>query len=147
MSDTLMGTLVGSAVTLLLGVLTWYTGVRVNRAKEREQEKTADAAEQSRVQSVEEKLWKRMESKLAEQDKKIEDLTKRLDFKDKQLGEQSREIRDLQDREQDREELLADYREHTLAHQLWLDDGGDPPIPKRSWRIRMDLEREQHEKR
>lgn len=147
MSDTLMGTLVGSAVTLLLGVMTWYTGVRVNKAKEREQEKTTAAAEQSRVQSVEEKLWKRMESKLAEQDKKIEDLTKRLDFKDKQLGEQAREIRDLQDREQDREELLADYREHTLAHQLWLDDGGNPPIPKRSWRIRMDLEKEQHEKR
>lgn len=147
MSDTLMGTLVGSAVTLLLGVLTWYTGVRVNRAKEREQEKTAAAAEQSRVQSVEEKLWKRMESKLAEQDKKIAELTKRLDSKDQQLGEQAREIRDLQDREQDREELLADYREHTLAHQLWLDDGGNPPSPTRSWRIRMDLEKTQDEKR
>lgn len=147
MSDTLMGTLVGSAVTLLLGVLTWWTGVRVNRAKVREEEKTAAAAEQLHVQSVEEKLWKRMESKLAEQDQKIADLTKRLDSKDRQINEQSREIRELQDREQDREELLADYREHTLAHQLWLDDGGNPPAPTRSWRIRMDLEQAQNERR
>lgn len=147
MTETLMGTLVGAAVTLLLGVLTWWTGIRVNRAKAREEQKKSQAEEQARIQAYESNLWNRMETRMKEQDKKIEDLTKRLDSKDQQLGEQAREIRDLQDREQDREELLADYREHTLAHQLWLDDGGNPPIPKRSWRIRMDLEKEQHEKR
>lgn len=101
----------------------------------------------NRATSTLDMALKQLNTRVTEQDKKIEDLTKRLDSKDQQLGEQAREIRNLQDREQDREELLADYREHTLAHQLWLDDGGNPPIPKRSWRIRMDLEQAQHEKR
>lgn len=101
----------------------------------------------NRATSTLDMALKQLNTRVTEQDKKIEELTKRLDSKDQQLGEQAREIRDLQDREQDREELLADYREHTLAYQLWLDDGGNPPIPKRSWRIRMDLEQEQHEKR
>lgn len=101
----------------------------------------------NRATSTLDMALKQLNTRVTEQDKKIEELTKRLDSKDQQLGEQAREIRDLQDREQDREELLADYREHTLAYQLWLDDGGNPPIPKRSWRIRMDLEKEQHEKR
>lgn len=101
----------------------------------------------NRATSTLDMALKQLNTRVTEQDKKIEDLTKRLDSKDQQLGEQARKIRDLQDREQDREELLADYREHTLAHQLWLDDGGNPPSPKRSWRIRMDLEKEQHEKR
>lgn len=101
----------------------------------------------NRATSTLDMALKQLNTRVTEQDKKIEDLTKRLDSKDQQLGEQAREIRDLQDREQDREELLADYREHTLAYQLWLDDGGNPPIPKRSWRIRMDLEQEQHERR
>ena len=101
----------------------------------------------NRATSTLDMALKQLNTRVTEQDKKIEDLTKRLDSKDQQLGEQARKIRDLQDREQDREELLADYREHTLAHQLWLDDGGNPPSPKRSWRIRMDLEQAQHEKR
>lgn len=96
----------------------------------------------SRATSTLDMALKQLNTRVTEQDKKIADLTKRLDFKDQQLGEQAREIRKLQDREQDREELLADYREHTLAHQLWLDDGGNPPSPTRSWRIRMDLERQ-----
>lgn len=90
---------------------------------------------------------KQLNARVTEQDKKINDLTQRLDKKDSELQEQQRITRELQDREQDREELLADYREHTLAHQLWLDDGGNPPIPKRSWRIRMDLEQAQKERR
>ena len=97
----------------------------------------------NRATSTLDMALKQLNTRVTEQDKKIEDLTKRLDSKDQQLGEQARKIRNLQDREQDREELLADYREHTLAHQLWLDDGGNPPIPKRSWRIRMDLEQAQ----
>lgn len=101
----------------------------------------------NRATSTLDMALKQLNTRVTEQDKKIEDLTKRLDSKDQQLGEQAREIRNLQDREQDREELLADYREHTLAHQLWLDDGGLPPSPTRSWRIRMDLEQAQHEKR
>ena len=101
----------------------------------------------NRATSTLDMALKQLNTRVTEQDKKIEDLTKRLDSKDQQLGEQARKIRNLQDREQDREELLADYREHTLAHQLWLDDGGNPPSPKRSWRIRMDLEQAQHEKR
>ena len=101
----------------------------------------------NRATSTLDMALKQLNTRVTEQDKKIEDLTKRLDSKDQQLGEQAREIRNLQDREQDREELLADYREHTLAHQLWLDDGGLPPSPTRSWRIRMDLEQAQHERR
>lgn len=146
MSEAVNVALISGAVAIIGAVLTWWTTTRAQRAKEREESQRAADAEQSRVQSVEEKLWKRMESKLAEQDQKIADLTKRLDSKDQQIGEQSREIRELQDREQDREELLADYREHTLAHQLWLDDGGNPPSPTSSWRIRMDLEQAQHER-
>lgn len=90
---------------------------------------------------------KQLNARVTEQDKKIDDLTQRLDKKDAELRDQQKIIRDLQDREQDREELLADYREHTLAHQLWLDDGGNPPRPTRSWRIRMDLEQAQRERR
>lgn len=82
---------------------------------------------------------KQLNDRVTEQDEKIADLTARLDKKDKELLEQQTTIRELQDRERDRDELLADYREHTLAHQLWLDDGGTPPSPVQSWRIRMDL--------
>lgn len=90
---------------------------------------------------------KQLNARVTEQDKKIDDLTERLDKKDAELKEQQKITRKLQDREQDREELLADYREHTLAHELWLDDGGNPPSPTRSWRIRMDLEQAQKERR
>lgn len=126
-----------AAVAALIGSFLVWQSNRGNRATS-----TLDMALKQLNTRVTEQ-----DKKITEQDKKITDLTKRLDSKDQQLGEQAREIRDLQDREQDREELLADYREHTLAYQLWLDDGGNPPIPKRSWRIRMDLEQEQHEKR
>lgn len=126
---TTLPALIGAAATVIGALLVWLS-------------KKSDKATQTLELAL-----KQLGERVTEQDAKIEDLTKRLDFKDKQLGEQAREIRNLQDREQDREELLADYREHTLAHQLWLDDGGNPPSPTRSWRIRMDLEQEQQEKR
>lgn len=127
--STILPAIIGAAATVIGALLVWLS-------------KKSDKATQTLELAL-----KQLGERVTEQDTKIEDLTKRLDFKDKQLGEQAREIRNLQDREQDREELLADYREHTLTYQLWLDDGGNPPIPKRSWRIRMDLEKEQDERR
>lgn len=127
--STVLPALIGAAATVIGALLVWFS-------------KKSDKATQTLELAL-----KQLGERVTEQDAKIEDLTKRLDSKDQQLGEQARKIRNLQDREQDREELLADYREHTLAYQLWLDDGGNPPSPKRSWRIRMDLEQAQHEKR
>lgn len=127
--STILPAIIGAAATVIGALLVWLS-------------KKSDKATQTLELAL-----KQLGERVTEQDTKIEDLTKRLDFKDKQLGEQAREIRNLQDREQDREELLADYREHTLAHQLWLDDGGNPPSPAKSWRIRMDLEKTQDQRR
>ena len=148
MSDAaIISAIVSAFATVLVGYLT-YKGVRSGHMAE-QRKKQADA-----WQAREDRLWANVESQLgelraqvSEQANQIQLLTDRLNAKDEQISEQSRLVRELQDREQDREELLADYREHTLAHQLWLDDGGNPPSPTRSWRIRMDLEQAQQERR
>lgn len=148
MSDAaIISAIVSAFATVLVGYLA-YRGVRSGHMAE-ERKKQADE-----WQAREDRLWTNVENQIgelraqvSEQAKQIQLLTDRLNAKDEQISEQSRLVRELQDREQDREELLADYREHTLAHQLWLDDGGNPPSPTRSWRIRMDLEQAQQERR
>ena len=56
----------------------------------------------------------------------------------KELESVRMDLRATRDAMRDYEELLADYREHTYAYQVWTDDGGVPPSPTWSWRIAAD---------
>lgn len=117
---TVLPALIGAAATVIGALLVWLS-------------KRSDKATQTLDLAL-----KNLGDQVAEQDAKITRLTERLDASETARRQQAREIRDLQDRERDREELLADYREHTYAYQVWTDDGGVPPIPTWSWRIVAD---------
>ena len=147
MTDTLMGTLVGAAVTLLLGVLTWWTGVRVNRAKAREEQKKSQAEEQARIQAYESSLWDRMETRMKEQDTKIQALTERLDQRDKQVRELREDLNITKELLRDRNEVVADFLEHHVATTQWQAAGSPPPPPPASWRIRQAIEQYKAEQR
>ena len=112
--------LIGAAATVLGALLVWLS-------------KRSDKATQTLDMAL-----KNLGERVAEQDAKITRLTERLDASETDRRQQALQIRELQDRERDREELLADYREHTLAYQVWTDDGGVPPSPTWSWRIAAD---------
>ena len=112
--------LIGAAATVLGALLVWLS-------------KRSDKATQTLDMAL-----KNLGERVAEQDTKITRLTERLDASERERREQAIQIRELQDRERDREELLADYREHTYAFQMWTDDGGTPPSPTWSWRIAAD---------
>ena len=112
--------LIGAAATVLGALLVWLS-------------KRSDKATQTLDMAL-----KNLGERVAEQDTKITRLTERLDASETDRRQQAVQIRDLQDRERDREELLADYREHTYAYQVWTDDGGVPPSPTWSWRITAD---------
>ena len=112
--------LIGAAATVLGALLVWLS-------------KRSDKATQTLDMAL-----KNLGERVAEQDTKITRLTERLDTSERERREQAVQIRDLQDREHDREELIADYREHTYAYQMWTDDGGTPPSPTWSWRIAAD---------
>ena len=112
--------LIGAAATVIGALLVWLS-------------KRSDKATQTLDLAL-----KQLGERVAEQDTKIIRLTERLDASEKDRRQQAVQIRDLQDRERDREELLADYREHTYAYQMWTDDGGVPPSPTWSWRIAAD---------
>lgn len=112
--------LIGAAATVLGALLVWLS-------------KRSDKATQTLDMAL-----KNLGERVAEQDTKIIRLTERLDASERERREQAVQIRELQDRERDREELLADYREHTYAFQMWTDDGGTPPSPTWSWRIAAD---------
>lgn len=147
MTETLMGTLVGAAVTLLLGVLTWWTGVRVNRAKAREEQKKSQAEEQARIQAYESNLWNRMETRMKEQDTKIQALTERLDQRDKQVRELREDLNITKELLRDRNEVVADFLEHHVATTQWQAAGSPPPPPHASWRIRQAIEQYKAEQR
>ena len=112
--------LIGAAATVLGALLVWLS-------------KRSDKATQTLDMAL-----KNLGERVAEQDTKITRLTERLDASERERREQAIQIRELQDRERDREELLADYREHTYAFQVWAGDGGVPPSPTWSWRIAAD---------
>ena len=112
--------LIGAAATVIGALLVWFS-------------KRSDKATQTLDMAL-----KNLGERVAEQDTKITRLTERLDASERERREQAVQIRELQDRERDREELLADYREHTYAFQMWTDDGGVPPSPTWSWRIAAD---------
>lgn len=112
--------LIGAAATLIGALLVWLS-------------KRSDKATQTLDMAL-----KNLGERVAEQDTKITRLTERLDASERERREQAIQIRELQDRERDREELLADYREHTYALQVWTGDGGTPPSPTWSWRIAAD---------
>ena len=117
---TVLPALIGAAATVLGALLVWLS-------------KRSDKATQTLDMAL-----KNLGERVAEQDAKITRLTERLDASETDRRQQALQIRELQDRERDREELLADYREHTLAYQVWTGDGGVPPSPTWSWRIAAD---------
>lgn len=117
---TVLPALIGAAATVLGALLVWLS-------------KRSDKATQTLDMAL-----KNLGERVAEQDEKITRLTERLDASETERRQQAVQIRELQDRERDREELLADYREHTYAFQMWTDDGGTPPSPTWSWRIAAD---------
>lgn len=120
--------LIGAAATVIGALLVWLS-------------KRSDKATQTLDMAL-----KNLGDRVAEQDEKITRLTERLDASETERREQALQIRELQDRERDREELLADYREHTYAFQVWTDDGGVPPSPTWSWRITADQKDYEKEK-
>lgn len=124
---TILSALIGAVATIIGAVLLWLS-------------KRSDKATQT-LDLAMKNLWERV----AEQDTKITRLTERLDASEKERRNQAVQIRDLQDRERDREELLADYRAHTLAWELFTEAGSVPPPPVYSWRIRADLEQTKKE--
>lgn len=126
-ATTILSALIGAVATIIGAVLLWLS-------------KRSDKATQTLDLALK-NLWERV----AEQDAKITRLTERLDASEKDRRQQAVQIRDLQDRERDREELLADYREHTLAWEIYTETGSVPPPPVYSWRIRADLEQAQKE--
>ena len=117
---TVLPALIGAAATVLGALLVWLS-------------KRSDKATQTLDMAL-----KNLGERVAEQDTKITRLTERLDASEKDRRQQAVQIRELQDRERDREELLADYREHTYAIQVWTGGGGNPPSPTWSWRITAD---------
>ena len=117
---TVLPALIGAAATVLGALLVWLS-------------KRSDKATQTLDMAL-----KNLGERVAEQDAKITRLTERLDASETDRRQQALQIRELQDRERDREELLADYREHTYAYRVWTDDGGVPPSPTWSWRIAAD---------
>lgn len=119
---TVLPALIGAAATVIGALLVWLS-------------KRSDKATQTLDLAL-----KNLGERVAEQDAKITRLTERLDASEKDRRQQAVQIRDLQDRERDREELLADYRAHTLAWEIYTETGSVPPPPAYSWRIRADLE-------
>lgn len=119
-ATTILSALIGAVATVIGALLVWLS-------------KRSDKATQTLDMAL-----KNLGERVAEQDTKITRLTERLDASETERREQAVQIRELQDRERDREELLADYREHTYAYRVWTDDGGVPPSPTWSWRIAAD---------
>lgn len=124
---TVLPALIGAAATVIGALLVWLS-------------KRSDKATQTLELAL-----KNLGERVAEQDAKITRLTERLDASEKDRRNQAVQIRDLQDRERDREELLADYRAHTLAWEIYTETGSVPPPPVYSWRIRADLEQTKKE--
>ena len=124
---TVLPALIGAAATVIGALLVWLS-------------KRSDKATQTLDLAL-----KNLGERVAEQDAKITRLTERLDASEKERRQQAVQIRDLQDRERDREELLADYRAHTLAWEIYTETGSVPPPPVYSWRIRADLEQTKKE--
>lgn len=124
---TVLPALIGAAATVIGALLVWLS-------------KRSDKATQTLDLAL-----KNLGERVAEQDAKITRLTERLDASEKDRRNQAVQIRDLQDRERDREELLADYRAHTLAWEIYTETGSVPPPPVYSWRIRADLEQTKKE--
>lgn len=53
-----------------------------------------------------------------------------------QLDTLRNENRDLRDVAKDQDETLSDYAGHLLNLDAWMAEGGVPPAPAKSWRIR-----------
>lgn len=145
MSEMILGSLITLGGIIFTGWVTLTVARRSERAQRRKEDAeravAEQAAEQSRIQSVEESLWKRMEQRLKEQDSKIETLTKRLEESERGRRSQEVVIRKLEDRERDREELILDFLERHVAVDAWFNEGGyTPPMPDPTWRITQAVE-------
>lgn len=58
----------------------------------------------------------------------------------RQLDTLRMENRDLRDIAKDQDETLSDYAGHILNLDVWMAEGGIPPAPAKSWRIREHIE-------
>ena len=82
-----------------------------------------------------------LKAQVEAQAKQITELRDGRKADQKELESVRLDLRATRDAMRDYEELLADYREHTYAYQVWTDDGGVPPSPAWSWRIIADQKR------
>lgn len=129
-------------LTLASGVigagLAWLTGRRADKTNRRKNES-------EHLQGREQLLWENVEQRLADLKAQVEAQAKQItELRDGRKADQKElesvrlDLRATRDAMRDYEELLADYREHTYASQIWMDDGGVPPAPAWSWRIIAD---------
>lgn len=73
----------------------------------------------------------------------ISDLLSRLDKQDSDIRDLKRDMeelrtenRELRNDNRDHEETLKDFAGHILSIDQWMVEGGKPPAPAKSWRIR-----------
>ena len=118
--------------------LAWLTGRRADKTNRRKNES-------EHLQGREQLLWENVEQRLGDLKAQVEAQAKQItELRDgrkadqKELESVRMDLRATRDAMRDYEELLADYREHTYAYQVWTDDGGVPPSPVWSWRIAAD---------
>lgn len=123
---------------VLGAVLAWLTGRRADKTNHRKNES-------EHLQGREQLLWENVEQRLGDLKAQVEAQAKQItELRDgrkadqKELESVRMDLRATRDAMRDYEELLADYREHTYAYQVWTDDGGNPPSPTWSWRIAAD---------
>lgn len=76
----------------------------------------------------------------------LTDLLARLDKQDEKIaglirdvGELRRQNATLEDENRDHTETLKDFAGHLTSIDRWLIEGGKPPAPAKSWRIREYL--------
>lgn len=141
MSEAIWVAIIG---LLGIGVTAWGSFAvarRSEKAQRRREHAEEQAAEQSRAQSAEDALWKRLNTSLSDMDKRIKDLEKRLTESEKARRAQDLIIQKLEDRERDREELIQDFLKRHLAVDEWFHAGGyTPPLPDPTWRITQAVE-------
>lgn len=78
-------------------------------------------------------------ARLDTQDEKIRGQDGKIDELKRDIGKLDRENAALRDENRDHTETLKDFAGHVALIDLWLQEGGKPPVPAKSWRIRQYL--------
>ena len=87
-----------------------------------------------------EKRADKAENDITRAGERIAALEHRVDALGAENEELRAENRQLRDTLRDRDELLEDYRQHSIDQAAWRDSGSPPPPPAQTWRQRRDLE-------